>query len=296
MKHLYAIKDCSEKQIFKLIRGALELWESETVDVKVKRSSAVALIFLEDSTRTRLSFERACQFLNLKYVNMHPEFSSLKKGESLRESVEVLRDYGVNCFVIRSKEMGIYQELSQIDGISLVNAGEGTLSHPTHVLGDAAALCIHLGASSVEVLAGYRLALVGDLKHSRVARSWSELAKKLKMELRFVCPEEWVPGAWSQEFQVFHDLDEGLEGVDGVMALRVQNERHESESGRGAEFGADFQIRKENLQGRVLLHPGPTNWGVELEKDLKTYPNSLISLQRQASYYLRMYLLSQLCR
>ena len=296
MKHLYAIKECSEKQVFKLIRGALELWESETINIKVKRSAAVALIFLEDSTRTRLSFERACQYLNLNYVNMHPEVSSLKKGETLRESVEVLRDYGVNCFVIRSKEMGIYQELSQIEGISLINAGEGTLSHPTHVLGDAAALCIHLGASGAEALGGYRLALVGDLKHSRVARSWSELAKKLKIELRFVCPEAWSPGAWSEGFKVFHSLSEGLDRVDGIMALRVQNERHESLSGRGSEYSAGFQVNEEHLQGRVLLHPGPTNWGVELDRGLQAYPNSLISLQRQASYYLRMYLLSQLCK
>ena len=292
MRHLISIDDLTEDEIKELVDLALGLPEN----FFPKPGEPVALIFLEPSSRTRVSFELAALQLEAKPILIQENGSSLEKNETLTDTLLIFRSMGVRVFVVRCKSENQLTELKKISGISVISGGEGRREHPTQALLDLVTLRSLVAWDS---LSGKTLAIVGDLKNSRVARSWFLLAPKVGVKLKLVSPAEWKP-VWCATGEHFTDLKTGLKGADFVMALRVQRERHDADSGQDSlnqlieAYVRDFQIQAHHLQPNAfLLHPGPVNWGVELADNLKTHPQSLILLQVKFGVALRKAVLSK---
>ncbi|NCN28655.1 hypothetical protein GW915_13910 [bacterium] len=284
--NLFSLEDLEKTELVDILDSAL------SGDIpKAKSQGCVALLFFENSTRTRLSFERAAQTLARPYMNFDIDSSSLKKGESFEETLEVLEDYDISTAVIRSAQR-MFDPDSYVGNLNVISAGEGTFYHPTQAMGDVLALAKSWGMASVSMLKGKTLLIFGDLRHSRVAHSWFEMADLLGINLKLASPQEWMP-EWGAELNRSSNLKEGLLGADAVMALRVQTERHSGQGQGIASFEKSFQCTQDILAKRPLLHPGPTNWGVELAPELKKYENSLIRSQRQECYRVRTGLLAR---
>lgn len=253
----------------------------------------VGLVFLEPSTRTRVSFERAAQVLGCKTVLVESKGSAFEKEETLEDGLEVLESLGVRLFVIRCPKMGQLEALRGNDRIAVVNAGDGVGEHPSQALLD---LFVLMEAMGERGLRGLRLGILGDIRHSRVARSWSKLAPRMGMELRFIGPEVWMPDDFGNGIECFDDKVMGLKNLDVVMALRVQKERIEKVDQGISAFVKGFQLELQDLRaGQFLMHPGPVNWGVELAPNLHGAPKSLVRTQLQHSLALRSSLLAHLC-
>jgi aspartate carbamoyltransferase catalytic subunit len=292
-KDLLNVADLSDQDLKKIIlKAAFEKLPSKAYSNKV---SAAALVFFENSSRTRMSFERACQVVGRPYSVFDVEQSSISKGETLKETFEVLHDYGYRYFIVRIKEEGLLRQLQELEGSHVISAGEGTVSHPTQVLGDAAALLSYTKKKDIKALKGLKMAIVGDLLHSRVAKSWYDLAPRLGIKLTLVSPHNWRPD-WGNELPYFDSLRKAQKDCDAIMALRVQRERHGASSGdrEWQNYLRNFQLRKSDLTlKQVYLHPGPTNWGVELSEELYAVSKAnLISLQRKKCFHVRALLLS----
>jgi aspartate carbamoyltransferase catalytic subunit len=292
-KSLLSVNDLSEGELKTLLlTAAFSKLPHSPYNNKLP---AAALVFLENSSRTKMSFERACQLAGRPYSIFDSASSSLAKGESFRETFEVLHDYGYRYFVVRLKDEGLLPSLTDLPDSYVVSAGEGTLQHPTQVLGDAAAILHKVGKKDLKALKGFKLAIVGDLKHSRVAHSWSQLAPRLGIHLALVSPEAWRP-TWGRNLAFAESLQKVLPTADAVMALRVQKERHADSANDGdwASYQKSFQLKAGMMSGKQFyMHPGPTNWGVELSESLQA-PSAanLIALQRQKCFAVRCLLMS----
>jgi aspartate carbamoyltransferase catalytic subunit len=273
----------------------------------------VATLFQEDSTRTRLSFELAAQQLGCHVLHLPTQGSSLSKGETLQDTLATLAAMGARVAVLRHATQGLFAELlpwvSSV-GLSLVSGGEGVSDHPTQALLDAYTLARHwLGdtpmAHSPERLRALftpkTLAMVGHGSHSRVLRAHLGLAKALGWRICLVAPKAWwladeEATTWGDTLTQTTHLPTALNQCDAVMALRVQHERlpHASEADHAlvlADYVAHYQLSHANLpQGLPLLHPGPTNWGVELAEDLlhRPTPTTLIHQQVTNGVWVRM--------
>lgn len=289
MRHLVSIRDLNTKIIHELVEKAL----SPKEDFPLFDSEKVALIFLEPSSRTRVSFECAVHDLKAHPILVQESGSSLEKNESLKDTLLIFRSMGIRTFVVRCKDNDDLVALSQISGISLINGGDGKREHPTQALLDLTTL---RSLYKWKELEGKSLALVGDLKSSRVAQSWSYLAPLVGIKLRLVSPFDWKPETWGQEASFFDRLEDGISGADFVMSLRVQKERHSATESEVTErFVRDFQINQANLgSSAFLMHPGPTNWGVELNPELQKHPKSLILKQVKHGVDLRRAVLSHI--
>lgn len=253
---------------------------------------AVALLFHEPSTRTRFSFELAAKRLGADVVAFHTGASSTRKGETLADTLSTLTAMGVNRFVLRHGENGIMAKLAA--GLpacaALVNAGEGTRSHPTQALLDA--LTIRLHRARIE---GLSVAIVGDIAHSRVARSTAAALRILGAEdLRLVGPAAFLPAPGELPGTPTSELAAGLAGADVVIALRIQRERMAAgtcpdPASYRRRYGLDIQTLTSKAKPDVLLmHPGPVNWGVELERELAGWRQSLIGEQVRNGVAVRM--------
>jgi aspartate carbamoyltransferase catalytic subunit len=291
--HLISILDLKTQELENLIEKAA-FGKLPYKNYSQKRAPA-ALIFLEDSTRTRMSFERACQVVGRPYSIFDTHASSLNKGESLRETFETLHDYGYRYFVVRIKEEGQLKSLCDFEDSHILCAGEGKLHHPTQVLGDAAAILKKISKKKIKDLKKINLAIVGDIKHSRVAHSWYLLANKLGVKLHLVSPSDWRP-SWGSELPHYDNIKKALKECEFVMSLRVQNERHSAGADKNEfqNYIERFQLKKEDLASKHLyLHPGPTNWGVEMAHELAASgPKNMISLQRKMAFQVRCWLLA----
>ncbi len=289
MRHLVSIRDLNTETIHELVDKALGPKE----DFPLFDEEKVALIFLEPSSRTRVSFECAVHDLKAHPILVQESGSSLEKNESLKDTLLIFRSMGIRTFVIRCRDKDDLPSLTQISGISIINGGDGKREHPTQALLDLTTLRSLFQWKDIE---GKTLSIVGDLKSSRVAQSWSYLAPLVGIQLRLVSPPEWKPEGWGKELAHFDRLDEGIKGADFVMSLRVQKERHNSaEASVSERFVKDFQINEAKLGSKAfLMHPGPTNWGVELDPALQKYSNSLILKQVKHGVDLRRSVLSQI--
>jgi aspartate carbamoyltransferase catalytic subunit len=185
------------------------------------------------------------------------------------------------------------ETLRGFEGASIVSAGAGVTEHPTQALLDLATIWNKAAGRSWETLAKQRWVLVGDLKRSRVAGSWARMAESLGMDLRWVSPADWKPDFVGKGQHWTDNLEEGLEGATGVICLRIQKERFQQgdawDPGLLANYIKNYQIGPQHLRvgaGRWLMHPGPTNWGVELDAGLESYERSLI--QEQVSHGLKL--------
>ena len=245
--------------------------------VPALRGKTVATLFFEDSTRTRLSFDAAAKRLSADTLNFAAGASSLSKGESLRDTVDVIASYGVDALVVRHPMAGTPHRIADWTDAAVVNAGDGRHEHPTQALLDAYTLRQHRGA-----LDGMQVAIVGDIRHSRVARSNVLAFSMLGADVTLVAPATLLPDSvagWP--VRVVHDLDAVLPGLDACYLLRMQRERitegripsiREYVAGYGLDAGRAARLPKDAL----ILHPGPTNRGVEISAEVAADPRSVI--------------------
>jgi len=296
MRHLLSIEDLDRTAIERLLDRAVALAdvsEREVKKVPALRGRRVVNLFYEASTRTRSSFELAAKSLSADVVNVVSSGSSVEKGESLKDTVATLSAYRPDLIVIRSPHAGAAALVARWTDAGVVNAGDGKHEHPTQALLDLYTLRARLGRASLE---GIHVWIVGDVAHSRVARSNVLAFTKLGARVTVCGPPTLLPrGMEALGCEVRHSLD-GLEGADVVYALRLQRERmSEALLPSLREYAARFQINGSRLApGQVLMHPGPVNRGVELAAEVIDSPQAVIGEQVAAGVVVRMAVLYEL--
>jgi len=256
----------------------------------------VALAFFEPSTRTRISFELAAERLGAKTFLFHSATSSLTKGESLLDTLNTLDAMDVQIFVVRHSAGGVPAFLQRNTSKIIINAGDGKHEHPTQALLDAYTIHKHFG-----YIKGLNVAIVGDILHSRVARSNIILLKKLGANVALSGPGTLLPrhfNCWNVQY--LKNIDEAIEWANVIMLLRLQNERMDSGLVPSlAEFSKNYGLTLDRISRKpelVVLHPGPVNYGIELQYEVVGFPNVLIQTQVAHGVFIRMALLSLLTK
>jgi len=248
--------------------------------VPALRGRTVCNLFFEDSTRTRMSFDTAAKRLSADTMTLAVGSSSVNKGESLRDTVETLSAMGVDAFVIRHRTSGVPWQISSWTDAAIINAGDGWHAHPTQALLDA--YTISTRVSGVAGLSGLRVAIVGDIRHSRVARSVTEILTMLGASVIHVAPRTLLPPVSSTDST--HDLDEVIGAVDVLYLLRMQNERMGAALlPGGSEYSDRFSLTRDRANrlrpDALVMHPGPMNRGVEIRVDPSDLRQSVITEQ-----------------
>jgi aspartate carbamoyltransferase catalytic subunit len=300
-KHLLSVRDLSPTRIKELVEQSVI--EGIPHCESLPQAPAVAMIFMEPSTRTRTSFELAAKALGRRTVVLGSKESSLSKDETLWDTMLNLHAMGCEVFILRSSAEVDIEALRSFSVGPLINAGAGVSEHPTQALLDLATIWNKTAGRSWEAMKRQRWVMVGDLKRSRVAGSWSAMAEMLGLDLHFVSPPEWAPETLAPGQTWTDNLEKGLQGATGLISLRVQKERFaEGETWNPRELEAyvkNYQITAKHLkkgEGLWMMHPGPVNWGVELEAGLLNYEKSLILEQVAHGMKIRSRLLYDLLR
>ncbi|PKL86834.1 MAG: aspartate carbamoyltransferase [Ignavibacteriae bacterium HGW-Ignavibacteriae-1] len=256
----------------------------------------VAMVFFEPSTRTKLSFDIAAKRLSADTISFQSATSSLTKGESLIDTLHTIEAMGVQMYVVRHGKSGVPQFLQENTSGVILNAGDGKHAHPTQALLDSYTLYRHFGD-----VKGLKVCIVGDIIHSRVARSNIALLKTLGAEVTLCAPGTLLPrnrNIW--DCPIIESLDDAVEWADVMLVLRLQRERMDSGILPSiTEFSKYYGVKYEHFTRKpelVLMHPGPVNFGIELDYRLSTYPNCLIQTQVTHGVFIRMALLSLLGR
>jgi len=304
-KHLLSIDDVSADDAATLFATAAEMHDVQKRQVKklpALRGRTIINLFFEDSTRTRSSFEIAGKWLSADTINIAAKGSSASKGESLRDTVLTIAAMGVDALVMRHPASGAALQVSQWVDAAVINAGDGTHEHPTQALLDAYTLQRRLGGPGS--LEGRRVAIVGDLTHSRVFRSNVLLLTKLGAEVTVVAPPTLMPSGvatWSRDvgFATSYDLDEVLPKADAVMMLRVQRERMTGGYFPSArEYTVGYGLTRDRLRmlgpDVPICHPGPMNRGLEIAADAADAAQSAVLEQVSAGVAIRMAILYHL--
>jgi len=256
----------------------------------------VALAFFEASTRTKLSFELAAKRLSADTISFASSTSSLTKGESLIDTLHTIEAMGVQMYVVRHSNSGVPKFLQENTAGVVLNAGDGKHEHPTQALLDAFTLQRHFGK-----IEGLNVCIAGDILHSRVARSNINVLKTMGANVALCGPGTLLPrylNAW--DLPILDSIDDAVEWADVLLVLRLQRERMESgilPSVR--EFSKFYGVSLEQFSRRpeiVLMHPGPVNYGIELDYRISPYPNCLIQTQVTHGVFIRMALLSLLSK
>lgn len=305
MRHLLSCADLDLATATGILDLAEEMQQVQSRPVKklpALRGRTIVNIFFEDSTRTRTSFEIAGKWLSADTINVSAKGSSVSKGESLRDTMLTLDAMGVDCFVIRHSSSGAAAQVAGWVRAQVVNAGDGQHEHPTQALLDAYAMRQHFRATAgtSEEFAGKKIAIVGDLLHSRVVRSNVLLQRTLGGEVILVAPPTLLPtGVENWGCQVSDDLDAVLGEADIVMMLRVQRERMTGGFfPTEREYTERFGLTEERLAamkpGAAICHPGPMNRGVEISSAAADAANSLVLDQVAAGVAVRMSVLYHL--
>ncbi len=296
MKHLVSIRDLSKEQALSLLQDAQEFSQVNAREIKkmpTLRGRTVVNLFFENSTRTRVSFEIAATRLSADVINVSAESSSVTKGESLRDTAQTLEALGADCIVIRHPESGAPRQLADMGWISssVINAGDGTNEHPTQALLDALTMQQRIGKD----LSGVRVLIVGDILHSRVARSNLLLLTTLGAEVTLAGPSALLPDTFTDMGgRISHDFDQSLsEKPDVVMMLRVQKERMLSNfENDEAKYIKDWSLSSQRLnslpKSSLVMHPGPINRGLEISSEAADDPRSTILLQVANGVAVRM--------
>jgi aspartate carbamoyltransferase catalytic subunit len=296
--HLLSIKDLTKENALNILDTAEELARITETPVKklpTLRGRTIVNLFFEDSTRTRISFEAAAKRLSADVINFSAKGSSLSKGESLKDTALTLQAMGADGVVIRHPASGAAQRLADQKWMtgSVINAGDGTHEHPTQALLDAFTIRQHLKQSQGD-LSGLRIAIVGDVLHSRVARSNVLLLEKLGAKVTLVAPPTLLPVAVeSWKVAVRYDFDEELDEYDVVMMLRVQRERMDeaffpSEREYSRRFGLNGERLSKLSKDCLVMHPGPMNRGLEISADSADSSKSVIVDQVRNGVAVRM--------
>jgi aspartate carbamoyltransferase catalytic subunit len=300
-RHLLAIEGMSPQVIEELLDEAeshVLLNRSTQSQRDVLRGRTLINLFFEDSTRTRTSFELAGKRLGADVINMSVSNSSVNKGETLLDTATTLNAMHCDLLVVRHGQSGAPALLARKVGASVINAGDGTHEHPTQALLDALTIRRRLGR-----LRGLRVAICGDVAHSRVARSNIFLLANFGNDVRVVGPPTLIPAEIENlGVTVFHDMRAGLEGADIVMMLRLQNERMTTGLVPSAReyfrfFGLDARKLAYAKPEALVMHPGPMNRGVEIDSTVADDPaHSVIREQVEMGVAVRMAVLDRLAR
>jgi aspartate carbamoyltransferase catalytic subunit len=293
VKNLLSISDLGADGIDEILRiteSFVEVSERAIPRVPALRGKTVVSLFFEDSTRTRLSFETAAKRLSADTMNFSVSSSSVNKGESLRDTVETISAMGVDAIVVRHKSAGVPWQITGWTDASVINAGDGWHEHPTQALLDCYTIRRHLARPWESLHVG----IIGDVKHSRVARSDATALRLLGARVTLVAPPTLLPPSlegWGVE--VAHDLDEVVPKLDVAYCLRMQRERQEESLVPSLrEYAAVYGLsaeRAERLPGHALvMHPGPMNRGVEIAPEVADSPRAVVTAQVAYGVAVRM--------
>jgi aspartate carbamoyltransferase catalytic subunit len=294
-KHLLSVTQLSPDDITRILDTAASFREVGSRVIKkvpALRGRTVVNLFYEASTRTRISFEIAAKRLSADVINFTTSGSSVSKGESLKDTALTLEAMGADAIVIRHASSGAPYALSRWVDASVLNAGDGTHEHPTQALLDLYTIREHFPSFE-----GLRVAIVGDVLHSRVARSGTHALSRMGAQVTLVGPPTLIPPqapAWGAE--VSHDLDAVLPKANVCYMLRVQRERQRQQYFPTVrEYAHRFGLTRDRVaalpEGALIMHPGPMNRGVEIASDVADLPQSLITDQVTNGIAVRMALL-----
>lgn len=281
MKSFLSIKNLTKTEIMQLIKRGLEFKNG----AKAKVNASVSNIFLEPSTRTMMSFQKAQKDLGINIYDLPIANSSFKKGETLEDTLLNLKSMGINAFVIRTTEENYWDKFT--NQFTIINGGDGTKNHPSQALLDAMTIYEHF-----QTLSNLKVAIIGDIKHSRVFHSNKDLLQKFNSQVDGFGPK--VLGGNNQ------DISEVLGNYDVIMLLRIQHERLKTDFSM-ADYNAKFGINEHNVsklkKHAIILHPGPVNRNVEIsEKILYNHPQSKILEQVNNGVNVRKAILEFACK
>lgn len=301
-KDLLGIRDLSEGEILAILNTAesfRDVSRREVKKVPALRGKTVINLFFEPSTRTRTSFELAAKRLSADAVNISVASSSVTKGETILDTAMNLDAMSPHVIVVRHGSAGVPHQLAKVSKASIINAGDGANEHPTQALLDAMTIREHKGE-----IKNLQVAILGDILHSRVARSNIQLLTKLGAGVRVAGPKTLVPedfiGLVENNLEICPNIETAIENADVVMVLRIQRERQDSAFfPTMREYAIHFGLTKERLKkakkDAIVLHPGPMNRGIEIASDVADGSSSLILNQVEYGLAVRMavlYLLS----
>ncbi|HFI0083559.1 aspartate carbamoyltransferase catalytic subunit [Streptococcus suis] len=290
LKHLVTMETLSNEEVFGLIQRGLAFKKGEPVTLS--RKYYASNLFFEDSTRTHKSFEMAELRLDMGMIDFDARTSSVNKGETLYDTILTMSALGVDICVIRHSEVDYYKQLIDSPSIqtSIVNGGDGSGQHPSQSLLDLMTIYEEFGTFE-----NLKIAIAGDITHSRVAKSNMQILKRLGADIYFTGPEEW----YSAEFDVYGQhvaIDDIVEEVDVLMLLRVQHERHDGSESFSKEtynrlHGLTGERYKRLKEQAIVMHPAPVNRDVEIDDQLVEAPKSRIVRQMQNGVFVRMAIL-----
>lgn len=291
LKHLVTMETLSNEEVLGLIERGIA-FKNGRADFTLDRQYFAANLFFESSTRTHKSFEVAEKKLGLDVIEFDAKTSSVNKGETLYDTILTMSALGVDICVIRHSEVDYYKELidSRTIQTAIVNGGDGSGQHPSQCLLDLMTIYEEFGDFE-----NLKIAIAGDITHSRVAKSNMQILKRLGAEIYFAGPKEW----YSEEFDVYGkhvSIDEIIGEVDVLMLLRVQHERHD---GRGSFSKKDYhklhglttERYKKLKSSAIIMHPAPVNRDVEIADQLVEAPQSRIVTQMRNGVFVRMAIL-----
>ena len=300
MKHLLGLKDVSADEIKNILDTAEIMKKRLDEDIKKfdeLKGKSVITVFFENSTRTRLSFELASKYLGANAANITSTGSSVAKGETLIDTVKTINMMAADILVVRHSSSGAPKLVSENVDCSVVNAGDGMNEHPTQALLDMLTIREKKGTIS-----GLKVAIIGDVKHSRVARSNIYGLKKMGAEVVLAGPATLLPSQLEElGVRVYTDVEKAIDGADVVMGLRIQLERQRAGNFPTVrEYSKLFGVNEERLRlakpDAILLHPGPVNRGVELTSEIIDGAQSCINEQVKSGVAVRMAVLSILAK
>ena len=294
-RDLLGIRDLSADEIIGILDTAenfREISDREIKKVPILRGKTVINLFFEASTRTRTSFELAAKRLSADSINVSVSTSSVSKGETLVDTALTLDAMAPDCIVVRHGSAGVPHQLAKISRAAIVNAGDGTNEHPTQALLDAMTIREQKGSFD-----GLKVAIIGDILHSRVARSNIHLLTKLGATVRVAGPRTLLPPNFAylveEGLTVADNVEEAIEGSDVVMILRIQKERQDAAYFPTlGEYAIHYGLTQERLalaqKDAIVLHPGPMNRGIEIASDVADSARSQILDQVKYGVTVRM--------
>ena len=302
--HLLSVADLSKDEALALLATGKELaaiTDGPNKKLPTLRGKTVVNLFFEDSTRTRISFETAAKRLSADVINFSAKGSSVSKGESLKDTAQTLQAIGADAVVIRHGSSGAAKRLADSGWIqaSVINAGDGTHEHPTQALLDAFTIKQHLKSNDPD-LSGVKVLIVGDILHSRVARSNVMLLTKLGAKVVLVAPPTLLPvGVENWPVKISYDLDSQIEDCDVIMMLRIQLERmadsyFPTEREYSRRYGLNASRLSRLAKNTIVMHPGPMNRGLEISAESADDLKSVIIDQVKNGVAIRMAVLYQL--
>ncbi len=301
MRHLLSISDLSKDEAVLILDTAIEMARASDGPMKklpTLRGRTIVNLFAEDSTRTRISFEAAAKRLSADVINFGAKGSSLSKGESLKDTALTLQAMGADAVIIRHSASGAPVRLAESQWMtgSVINAGDGTHEHPSQALLDAFTIRKHCSRGGAD-LNGIRVGIVGDILHSRVARSNVLLLSLLGARVTVIAPPTLLPfGVENWPVELSYDFDSVISDLDAVMMLRVQQERMSDLFFPNArEYSRYFGLNKDRMnmmkRDSIVMHPGPMNRGLEITADVADSARSVIVEQVSNGVSVRMAIL-----